>query len=298
MKSQQEESEEVAMKFLIVSGMSGAGKSKAASILEDFGFYCVDNMPVALIPNFAEICMANQGKYEKVALVTDVRGGETFDKLFESLSKLEQMGCPYEILFVEASPETIVHRYKESRRKHPLSSGFMPIEEAVRNERQVLKSVRDRANYIIDTTALSTAKLRDQLRKLFASGEPAAQMSVNVVSFGYKYGIPIEADLVLDVRFLPNPFYIDELRHKCGLDQEVYDFVFQFQQTQDFMKYLERLIAFLLPLYNEEGKSVLVIAVGCTGGQHRSVAVTKALAEFIRRKGYQASESHRDMTRA
>ena len=298
MKSQQEESEEAAMKFLIVSGMSGAGKSKAASILEDFGFYCVDNMPVALIPNFAEICMANQGKYEKVALVTDVRGGETFDKLFESLSKLEQMGCPYEILFVEASPETIVHRYKESRRKHPLSSGFMPIEEAVRNERQVLKSVRDRANYIIDTTALSTAKLRDQLRKLFASGEPAAQMSVNVVSFGYKYGIPIEADLVLDVRFLPNPFYIDELRHKCGLDQEVYDFVFQFQQTQDFMKYLERLIAFLLPLYNEEGKSVLVIAVGCTGGQHRSVAVTKALAEFIRRKGYQASESHRDMPRA
>ena len=298
MKSQQEESEEAAMKFLIVSGMSGAGKSKAASILEDFGFYCVDNMPVALIPNFAEICMANQGKYEKVALVTDVRGGETFDKLFESLSKLEQMGCPYEILFVEASPETIVHRYKESPRKHPLSSGFMPIEEAVRNERQVLKSVRDRANYIIDTTALSTAKLRDQLRKLFASGEPAAQMSVNVVSFGYKYGIPIEADLVLDVRFLPNPFYIDELRHKCGLDQEVYDFVFQFQQTQDFMKYLERLIAFLLPLYNEEGKSVLVIAVGCTGGQHRSVAVTKALAEFIRRKGYQASESHRDMTRA
>ena len=298
MKSQQEESEEAAMKFLIVSGMSGAGKSKAASILEDFGFYCVDNMPVALIPNFAEICMANQGKYEKVALVTDVRGGETFDKLFESLSKLEQMGCPYEILFVEASPETIVHRYKESRRKHPLSSGFMPIEEAVRNERQVLKSVRDRANYIIDTTALSTAKLRDQLRKLFASGEPAAQMSVNVVSFGYKYGIPIEADLVLDVRFLPNPFYIDELRHTCGLDQEVYDFVFQFQQTQDFMKYLERLIAFLLPLYNEEGKSVLVIAVGCTGGQHRSVAVTKALAEFIRRKGYQASESHRDMTRA
>ena len=218
--------------------------------------------------------------------------------MFESLSKLEQMGCPYEILFVEASPETIVHRYKESRRKHPLSSGFMPIEEAVRNERQVLKSVRDRANYIIDTTALPTAKLRDQLRKLFASGEPAAQMSVNVVSFGYKYGIPIEADLVLDVRFLPNPFYIDELRHKCGLDQEVYDFVFQFQQTQDFMKYLERLIAFLLPLYNEEGKSVLVIAVGCTGGQHRSVAVTKALAEFIRRKGYQASESHRDMTRA
>ena len=286
------------MKFLIVSGMSGAGKSKAASILEDFGFYCVDNMPVALIPNFAEICMANQGKYEKVALVTDVRGGETFDNLFESLGNLEQMGCPYEILFVEASPETIIHRYKETRRMHPLGNGFTTIEEAVRYERQVLKTVRERANYIIDTTALSTAKLRDTLRNLFASEEPAAKMAVNVISFGYKYGIPIEADLVLDVRFLPNPFYIDELRHKCGMDKEVYDFVFQFQQTQDFMKYLERLIAFLLPLYNEEGKSALVIAVGCTGGQHRSVAVTRALAEFIRRKGYQATESHRDMTRA
>ena len=286
------------MKFLIVSGMSGAGKSKTASILEDFGFYCVDNMPVALIPNFAEICMANRGKYEKVALVTDVRGGDTFDKLFESLGRLEQMGCPYEILFVEASPETIIHRYKESRRRHPLGNACTPIEEAVRSERQVLKTVRDRATYIIDTTALSTAKLRDQLRQLFANDEPAAKMAVNVLSFGYKYGIPIEADLVFDVRFLPNPFYIDELRHKCGLDQEVYDFVFRYQQTQDFMKYLERLIAFLLPLYEEEGKSALVIAVGCTGGQHRSVAVTRALAEFIRRKGYQAAENHRDMTRA
>lgn len=286
------------MKFLIVSGMSGAGKSKTASTLEDFGFYCVDNMPVMLIPNFAEICMANRGRYEKVALVTDVRGGETFDKLFQSLDKLKEMGCPYEILFVEASPETIIHRYKESRRSHPLGSPCTSLEDAVRNERQVLKAVREHATYIIDTTALSTAKLRDQLRHLFASEEPTAQIAVNVISFGYKYGIPIEADLVLDVRFLPNPFYIDELRKKCGLDQEVYNYVFRFQQTQDFMKYLERLIAFLLPLYSEEGKSALVIAVGCTGGQHRSVAVTKALAEFIRRKGYQATESHRDMTRA
>lgn len=286
------------MKFLIVSGMSGAGKSKAASILEDFGFYCVDNMPVALIPNFAEICMSNQGKYEKVALVTDVRGGERFETLFEALEKLEQMGCPYEILFVEASPETIIHRYKETRRAHPLGNPCTTIEDAVRYERQVLKSVRERANFIIDTTALSTAKLRDQLRNLFASEVPAAQMAVNVISFGYKYGIPIEADLVFDVRFLPNPFYIDDLRKKCGLDKEVYDFVFQYQQTQDFMKYLERLIAFLLPLYQAEGKSVLVIGVGCTGGQHRSVAVTRALAEFIRRKGYRAADSHRDMTRA
>lgn len=242
--------------------------------------------------------MANQGKYGKVVLVTDVRGGDTFDKLFESLAKLEQMGCPHEILFVEASPETIIHRYKETRRKHPMGNPCTPLEDAVRDERRVMKPVRDRATYIMDTTALTTAKLRDQLRALFASEEPAAQMAVNVISFGYKYGLPIEADLVFDVRFLPNPFYIDELRHKCGLDKEVYDFVFQFQQTQDFMKYLERLIAFLLPLYNEEGKSALVIGVGCTGGQHRSVAVARTLAEFIRRQGYQATDSHRDMTRA
>ena len=286
------------MKFLIVSGLSGAGKSKAASILEDFGFYCVDNMPAALIPNFAEICMANREKYKKVVLVTDVRGGDTFDTLFASFEKLDQMGCPHEILFVEASPETIIHRYKETRRKHPMGNRTMPLEGAVCDERRVMKPVRDRADYIIDTTALSTAKLRDQLRMLFASEEPAAQMAVNVISFGYKYGLPIEADLVFDVRFLPNPFYLDELRHKCGLDKEVSDFVFQFDQTQEFMQYLERLIAFLLPRYNAEGKSALVIGVGCTGGQHRSVAVARALTEFIRCQGYQATDSHRDMTRA
>jgi RNase adapter protein RapZ len=286
------------MQFVIVSGMSGAGKSKAVSILEDFGYYCVDNMPVQMLPPFAKLCLAGGGKYEHVALVTDVRGGDDFSALFSSLDELEKMGCKYNILFMEAAPETIVRRYKETRRKHPLSNPNATLRESIQKERMALRPVRARATYIIDTTALSTAKLRDELRMMFAKDEREAQMSVSVISFGYKYGIPIEADLVFDVRFLPNPFYIDELKHLSGLDEKVYDFIFGYQQTRDFMKYLERLIAFLLPLYSEEGKTSLVIAVGCTGGQHRSVAITRALADFIRQKGYQASENHRDMTRA
>ena len=208
------------------------------------------------------------------------------------------MGCAYKILFMEASPETVIKRYKETRRRHPLAQGNTTLEEAVRRERTILAPVRSRAEYIVDTTALSTAKLRGEVLRLFGSGGPQQAMSVSVTSFGFKYGVPIEADLVFDVRFLPNPFYIAELRHQTGLDPAVYDFVFGYQQAKDFMTYLERLIGFLLPLYVEEGKAALVIAVGCTGGRHRSVAVTRALAEFIRRKGYPASENHRDMTRA
>lgn len=286
------------MEFIIVSGMSGAGKSKAASFLEDMGFYVVDNMPAPLIGKFAELCMASPGRYDRVALVTDIRGGQTFDGLFSALNDLHAMGCDYKILFVEASVETIIKRYKETRRSHPLSGSFRSLDEAVRQERTVLAPVRQRAEYIIDTTALSTAKLRGEVFRLFGSGNEAGEMAVNVVSFGFKYGIPIEADLVFDVRFLPNPYYIAELRHQTGLDEGVYDFVFGYQQAKDFMTYLEGLIGFLLPQYVAEGKTVLVIAVGCTGGQHRSVAVTRALAEFIRQKGYRAVENHRDMTRS
>jgi UPF0042 nucleotide-binding protein len=208
------------------------------------------------------------------------------------------MGCAYQILYMEASPETIIKRYKETRRRHPLTKNGRSLEEAVHRERTILEPVRARAQYIVDTTALSTAKLRGEILRLFGQGGEQQAMSVSVISFGFKYGIPIEADLVFDVRFLPNPYYIAELRDKTGLDKPVYDFVFGYQQTQDFMTYLERLIAFLLPQYVEEGKAALVIAVGCTGGQHRSVAVTRALTEFIRQKGYNATENHRDMTRA
>lgn len=286
------------MEFVIISGLSGAGKSKAASFMEDMSFYVVDNMPAPLIPRFAELCMAGIGKYERVALVTDIRGGQTFDGLFDALETLRRMGCNYKILFVEATTETIIKRYKETRRSHPLLRPGHTLAEAVAQERSDLVPVRQRAEYIIDTTALSTAKLRGEVLRLFGDGASAPAMSVNVISFGFKYGIPIEADLVFDVRFLPNPYYIAELRSQTGLDKGVYDFVFGYQETRDFMVHLENLIGFLLPRYVEEGKTMLVIAVGCTGGQHRSVAVTKALADYIRQKGYQAADNHRDMTRA
>lgn len=286
------------MEFIVISGLSGAGKSQVASFMEDIGYFVVDNMPAPLIPKFAELCMAGQAKYDRVSIVSDIRGGQTFDGLFAALSDLEEMGCDYKILYVEASPETIIKRYKETRRLHPLARDGRSLDEAVHRERTILEPVRDRAEYIVDTTALSTAKLRGEVLRLFGSGGPQQAMSVSVISFGFKYGIPIEADLVFDVRFLPNPYYIAELRHQTGLDKPVYDFIFGYQQTKDFMTYLERLIAFLLPQYVEEGKAALVIGVGCTGGQHRSVAVTRALADFICQKGYDAVENHRDMTRA
>jgi len=286
------------MELILISGLSGAGKSQVASVMEDIGFFVVDNMPAPLIPRFAELTMAGQAKYDRVAVVSDVRGGQTFDGLFAALEDLTAMGCAYKILYVEASPETIIKRYKETRRIHPLAKGGRSLDEAVHRERAILEPVRARAEYIIDTTALSTAKLRGEVLRLFADGGPERAMSVSVTSFGFKYGIPIEADLVFDVRFLPNPFYIAELRHQTGLDKPVYDFVFGYQQTKDFMVHLENLVGFLLPRFVEEGKAALVIAVGCTGGQHRSVAVTRALAEFIRQKGYEATENHRDMTRA
>lgn len=286
------------MEFVIVSGLSGAGKSKAAATLEDLGFYVVDNLPAALIPKFAELCMAAPGKYERVALVTDVRAGERFEGLFAALKTLKEMGCAYRILFVEASADTIIKRYKETRRSHPLAQDGVSLSETIRQERAALEPVRQRAEFIVDTTAMNNAKIRGEIFRLFGDGEAKSAMAVTVTSFGFKYGVPIEADLVFDVRFLPNPYYIAELRYQTGLDEPVRSFVFQYEETNAFMEKLKDLIGFLLPRFVEEGKSVLVIAVGCTGGRHRSVAVTHALAEFIRQKGYHAAENHRDMTRA
>lgn len=285
------------MEFIIVSGMSGAGKSAVVSIMEDIGFYCVDNLPASLIPKFGELCMANTGTYDRVAVVCDIRGGQTFDGLFEALDELKAMNCDYKILFVEATPAVIIRRYKETRRSHPLEKPGRSLSNAVDKEINALEPVRRRADYIIRTTALSTAKLRGEVLRMFGEKNQRPQMDVNVISFGFKYGIPIEADLVFDVRFLPNPYYIAELRDQTGLQEAVRTFVFGYRQTQDFVNHLEDMMTFLLPQFVEEGKSSLVIAIGCTGGQHRSVAIARALAEFIRQKGYRASESHRDMTR-
>ena len=270
------------MDVLIISGLSGGGKSKAASYLEDMGFYIIDNMPAAMILKFAEFCAGASSRYDRVALVYDVRTGSSPGELFDVLDQLRVMESSCRMLFLDASPETIIKRYKETRRRHPLSGQAGSLEDAVRREREVMDLVRQRADYVIDTSRLSTAKLRGELLRLFGSAEEKGGMAVSVTSFGFKYGLPMEADVVLDVRFMPNPFYIEELRPKTGLDSKVSDYVFSFQQTRGYLQRLEELMAFTLPLYAEEGKALLVIAVGCTGGHHRSVAVTHALAEFIR----------------
>ena len=286
------------MELVIVSGLSGAGKSKAVSYLEDIGFYCVDNLPATLIPKLSELFLAGTGKYEQVAVVVDIRGGQTFDGLFAALDELDAVNCSYKILFVEASTDVIIKRYKETRRSHPLAVSGRTLDEAVETERKALEPVRDRAEYIIDTSALSTAKLRGEILRLFSKDDSSKSMSISVTSFGFKYGIPIEADLVFDVRFLPNPYYIAELRDLTGRDEKVRSFLFGYQQTLDFMSKLKDMISFLLPNYVEEGKTALVIAVGCTGGKHRSVAIAHALTEFIHQKGFDAAEIHRDMMRA
>lgn len=286
------------MEFLIVSGLSGAGKSTVMSVLEDSGFFCVDNLPPVLIPKFAEVSMAGSRSYEKVAMVCDIRGGEHFSGLFEALDTLKEMHFDYKILFVDADTETIIKRYKETRRSHPLMSEGLSLVEAVEREREIMEPVRLRANHVINTTALSSRKLKDQVLDIFIpEGKKGQKMSIAVTSFGFKYGVPMEADLVFDVRFLPNPFYIEELRCQTGLDAGVRDYVFGYRQTEEFMSHLYGMINFLLPQFAEEGKSALVIAIGCTGGHHRSVAVTHALAEHIRGLGYEAGENHRDMTR-
>ena len=285
------------MEFVIISGLSGAGKSKAASFMEDMDFFCVDNLPAPLIPKFAELGMAGSGEYDRVVLVTDIRGGTNFDSLFRALDDLEQMKCPYRILFIEASDETIIKRYKETRRSHPLGEECDSLEQAIRLEREMLAPLRARADHIIDTSNLSTAKLKGELRRLFARGTVEGRMDVRVTSFGFKHGIPMEADLVFDVRFLPNPYYVSDLRPLTGLDQGVRDYVFAGEQADEFMERLWGLVGWLLPRYEEEGKTALVVSIGCTGGHHRSVAIAHTLAERIRAQGWPVSESHRDLGR-
>ena len=287
------------MEFLIISGLSGAGKSKAASFLEDVGYYIVDNMPAVMMLKFAEFCNAGvNGRYDRIALVYDVRTTKSPAELFDVMEKLGEMGIASRMLFMDATSETVIKRYKETRRRHPLSNESISLEDAVARERELMEPLRQRADHVIDTSHISTAQLRGEVLSLFdVHGEKSA-LAVNVMSFGFKYGIPMEADMVLDVRFMPNPYYVDDLRHKTGMDAEVRDYVFGFDQTQEYVAKLKDLIGFSLPLYAEEGKTVLVIAVGCTGGHHRSVAVARALSEYIRGLGYPVVENHRDMTRS
>ena len=285
------------MEFIIISGLSGAGKSKAASFMEDMGFFCVDNLPAPLIPKFAELGMAGTGEYDRVVLVTDVRSGTTFSALFQSLEALKGMKCPYRILYMDASDDVIIKRYKETRRSHPLAEECDSLEGAIALERRMLAPLRERAEFVVDTSDLSTAKLRGELLRLFGRGSQEGAMTVSVTSFGFKHGLPREADLVFDVRFLPNPYYVQELRPRTGLDDGVRDYVFSGGAAGEFLEKLQDLVGFLLPKYVEEGKTALVVAVGCTGGHHRSVAIAHALAAYIRGRGYPVTESHRDLGR-
>lgn len=285
------------MEFLIISGLSGAGKSRAASVMEDLGYFCVDNLPVPLIPKFAELGMGGNGEYDRVVLVTDIRGGTNFEGLFQALDRLKDMKCGYRILFMDASDATIIKRYKETRRVHPLGDECASLEQAIELERKVLAPVRERADWVVDTTGLTLGQLRSKLLSLFSKGKEEGKMEVHVMSFGFKHGVPMEADLVFDVRFLPNPYYVQELRSLTGLDEGVRNYVFSSPQSHEFLKKLIDFVTYLLPRYAEEGKTSLVIAIGCTGGHHRSVAIAHALAQAIAGQGFPVNESHRDMGR-
>jgi len=259
-----------AQHFLIITGMSGAGKSQVLRTLEDLEYFCVDNLPAALIPKFAELCRKPFDR--NVALVVDTRAGEFFGQFSEILDEMERMDAEYELLFLDAADAVLIRRYKETRRPHPLQRG-KNLAQAVARERELLKPIRERARVTIDTSDLKPRELQEKIRQLYASAEDAAKMSVVVQSFGFKNGLPLDSDLVLDVRFLPNPFYIAELKHLTGNDSEIADYLMHFKQTSTFLRMWFDLLDFLLPKYIDEGKSQLVISVGCTGGQHRSVFI-------------------------
>ncbi len=285
------------MYFLIVSGMSGAGKSRAVATFEDLGYYCVDNLPIALIPRFAEICLAATERYERVALVTDVRAGGDFQQLFDSLDSIKSMGCDYRILFLNTDTPTLIRRFKETRRKHPLMEKGIGMTAAIEKERSMLAALQSRADFVVDTTGLSAAGLRERLLALFAGTDGGGAFEVIVQSFGFKYGIPPECDLVFDVRFLPNPYYEMSLREKNGTDPEVRDYVFQGGMADELMQHLTSTIDFLLPRYVAEGKANVIISIGCTGGKHRSVAIAEALSEHLRGRDYGVVTMHRDYQR-
>lgn len=284
------------MEFIIITGLSGAGKSVAMRNMEDIGYYCVDNIPPMLVSTFYELCEKSSDQHmKKIAVVTDIRAGDVFDNLFESLDKLKAANKKYKILFLDARDDVLLRRYKETRRKHPLSDNYLgSTEQAVHLEREILMPVKARADYVIDTSLLSPTQLKERITSLFL-GNASMGMTINCMSFGFKYGLPSEADLVFDVRCLPNPFYIPELKHHTGLDSCVYDYVLKFEQSKGYAERMLSLVDYSLPLYLSEGKSQLVIAVGCTGGKHRSVTFTRVLYDHILETGHRVIVHHRDI---
>ena len=283
------------MRFVIVTGMSGGGKSTALKMLEDAGFYCVDNLPVSLIEKFVELISMPNSEISKVALGLDVRSDQSFEDTTRILEQLKTKGYKFEILFMEAGENVLIKRYKETRRVHPLAADGR-VEDGVRMERKVLENVRRNADYVIDTTNLLTRELKEELDRIFVENGEYNSLMVTVMSFGFKYGIPADADLVFDVRFLPNPFYIDELKEKTGNDKEVQDYVMNHEESETFMNKLTDMIRFLIPNYVKEGKNRLVIAIGCTGGKHRSVTLANELYKRMKDKGnYGMKLYHRDV---
>lgn len=283
------------MRFVVVTGMSGGGKSIALRMLEDAGFYCVDNLPVALIEKFVELIAEPKGEVTKVALGLDVRADQAFTDVQKILEKLKANGYSFEILFMEANNKTLLKRYKETRRVHPLSPQGR-IEDGIEKERNVLSSIKDKADYVIDTSNLLTRELKEELERIFVKNEEYNSLMVTILSFGFKNGIPQDADLVFDVRFLPNPFYIEELKYKTGKDKEVQDYVMSFQEAHEFSDKLEDMVEFLIPNYVKEGKYQLVIGIGCTGGKHRSVTLANELYKRMKdKKGYGVKLAHRDV---
>ena len=285
------------MNFLIVTGLSGAGKSMAVNALEDIGFFCIDNIPAGLLPRILDFAQQGENQLSRVAVVMDVRGLRSVEETRRALDALDEKKMPYDILFLDANDNTIRRRYKDTRRVHPMTiTEGISITEAIAKEREILQPLRERAKYVIDTSMLSAAQNRERVCGLFLNkGE--CSMSLSVVSFGFKYGLPQEADIVFDVRCLPNPFYVPELKNLTGMDQAVVDYVMAAPESQELLRRIESFLEYALPLYVKEGKSQLMIAVGCTGGKHRSITFARKIGEYCQKLGYQPSVQHRDAKR-
>lgn len=283
------------MRFVIVTGMSGAGKSTALKMLEDQGYFCADNLPIPLIEKFAELSWTQQREYNKIALGLDVRSGREIQSIQAILERLVVMGISYEILFLDASDSVLLKRYKETRRSHPLARNGR-IAEGIRKEREAMGFLKEHADIILDTSTLLTRELKSEIEKIFVSNVEYSNIYVTILSFGFKHGIPADSDLVFDVRFLPNPFYVDELKHKTGLDHEVQEFVMKYAEAHTFLNKLEDMVEFLLPNYVSEGKNQLVISIGCTGGHHRSVTLAEQLYQYLsKHTEYGLKITHRDI---
>lgn len=282
------------LKFIIVTGLSGAGRTTISHAFEDLNFFVVDNMPPELIPKFGEICIKSQGRINRVLLVLDIRGGFTFDELFSALEELKKMSIPYEILFLEASNETLIKRFSETRRKHPLGARMI-LMDAINEERRMLVPIREKASLVINTSKLNAGKLKERVAHYFSEYRKEPVFVVNLISFGFKHGIPTSSDMVLDLRFLPNPFYVKSLKPLTGLDPKVVEYIMRHHISQAFREKLFTFVDFLVPEYEREGKSHLEIALGCTGGKHRSVAFCEMLCTHLKDRNYQVIIKHREI---